>query len=55
MGRALAPLVLLCYENVHRGEVCHRRMAAEWIEQRSGLVVPEVEPAQLSLDTKEQR
>jgi hypothetical protein len=35
-------LVLLCFENVHRGEFCHRRWLAEWIEDRYGIVVPEL-------------
>jgi hypothetical protein len=35
-------LVLLCFEDVNAGEVCHRRWFAEWFEQRYGVVVPEV-------------
>ena len=31
--------VLLCYED--SGEFCHRRILAEWIEEKTGLVVPE--------------
>jgi len=38
------PLVLLCWENLDKpGERCHRRIAADWIEARTGLAVPEVE------------
>jgi hypothetical protein len=35
-------LCLLCYENVHNGEVCHRRMFARWFEARTGIAVPEL-------------
>jgi hypothetical protein len=35
-------LVLLCFENVHGGEVCHRRWFAEWFEDRHGIVVAEL-------------
>ena len=34
-------LVLLCYESVVDGEVCHRRMFAQWWEQQTGQDVPE--------------
>jgi hypothetical protein len=37
------PLVLLCFEDVHRGEVCHRTWLAEWLHDRHGLDVSEVE------------
>jgi hypothetical protein len=43
--RAASPsgqVVALCYEPV--GQFCHRRLAAEWLEQRLGLIVPELEP-----------
>lgn len=41
-------LCLLCFEDVHEpGGWCHRRIAAEWIEERSGLAVPELDLAQL--------
>jgi hypothetical protein len=40
-------LVVLCYENVHAGQSCHRRWFAEWCHQRHGLVVPEL-PAPLT-------
>jgi hypothetical protein len=38
-GRSLA---LLCYENTHAGEVCHRRIFATWIEEQTGQPVPEL-------------
>jgi len=36
-----AALVLLCFEAP--GKFCHRRLLAEWVEQRTGLLVPEWE------------
>lgn len=39
-----ATLCLLCYENVHKGEVCHRRWAADWFLDRYSIVVPEIGP-----------
>lgn len=36
------PLVMMCYENVHKGEVCHRRWAADWFLSEHGIIVPEV-------------
>jgi hypothetical protein len=35
-------LVVLCFENVPAGESCHRRWFAGWMEDRYGLVVPEL-------------
>jgi hypothetical protein len=35
-------LVLLCFEDVHAGQVCHRRWFAEWFEERFGIEVPEL-------------
>ena len=35
-------LVVLCYENVHAGQHCHRRWFAEWFEGRYGIEVPEL-------------
>jgi hypothetical protein len=35
-------LVLLCFEDVHAGQHCHRRTFAEWWEQRFGVAVPEL-------------
>jgi uncharacterized protein (DUF488 family) len=34
-------LVLLCFERP--GQFCHRRVLAEWIEEQTGQVVPELE------------
>jgi hypothetical protein len=48
------PLVLLCYEDVlpppqGKGDLCHRRIAARWLEQKvPGLVVPELQRGALS-------
>jgi hypothetical protein len=40
-----ARLVLLCFEDVHAGQLCHRRIFADhWLE-RTGQRVDEVEPA----------
>jgi hypothetical protein len=38
-------LVLLCYEDVLKGEVCHRRMFAAWWRAVTGERVPELDPA----------
>jgi hypothetical protein len=40
-------VVMLCFENVLAGERCHRRYVAEFIEQNTGLVVPELEPGMI--------
>ncbi len=37
------PLVLLCFEDVHAGQPCHRRIAAAWLEEHGFGPVPEVE------------
>ncbi|WP_225846913.1 hypothetical protein [Streptomyces sp. HPF1205] len=39
--------VLLCFEDVNKGEACHRRWAAKWFEEEYGWTVPELgtEPA----------
>ncbi|MFZ3595063.1 hypothetical protein [Streptomyces sp. BH104] len=34
--------VLLCFENVNKGEECHRRWAAEWFIEVYGWDVPEI-------------
>jgi hypothetical protein len=39
-GEALA---LLCFEDVHAGQVCHRRMFAQWWEERTGQRVEELQ------------
>jgi hypothetical protein len=42
-------LALLCYEKP--GDLCHRRIVAEWLEEGNSILVPEytVENEQLSL------
>jgi hypothetical protein len=37
-------LVLLCFEDVLAGQPCHRRTFAAWWAERTGQVVPELEP-----------
>lgn len=35
--------ILLCYESYKKSPFrCHRRLAAEWIEMETGVVVPEI-------------
>jgi hypothetical protein len=41
------PVVMLCWEDVHAGQVCHRRYVAEFIEDETGIVVPELEPGMI--------
>jgi hypothetical protein len=41
------PVVMLCFENVNAGEVCHRRYLADFIEERTGIVVPELAPGMI--------
>lgn len=36
------PLALLCYEDVHKGEWCHRQMFAQWWYEQTGQAVPEL-------------
>jgi hypothetical protein len=36
------PVVVLCFDNVHAGESCHRRWFAGWFEDRFGIAVPEL-------------
>jgi len=37
------PLVLLCWEDVHAGQLCHRRMFAAWWTEQTGQQVPELQ------------
>ena len=37
-----ADLCLLCYEDVHAGQVCHRRMFADWWMRKAGQEVEEL-------------
>jgi hypothetical protein len=43
------PLVVLCFEDVHAGQVCHRRWFAEWFEERYGIAVAELPATQAQL------
>lgn len=36
------PLVVLCFEDVHAGQSCHRTWFAEWMADRLGIAVEEV-------------
>ena len=36
------PLVVLCFEDVHAGGVCHRTWFAEWMKGRFGITVKEL-------------
>lgn len=40
------PVVLLCHERPHE-EFCHRWLLASWIQERTGVVVPELAPGML--------
>jgi uncharacterized protein YeaO (DUF488 family) len=35
-------LALLCFENIHEGDPCHRRTFARWFEEKTGQAVPEL-------------
>jgi hypothetical protein len=35
------PVVVLCFEDVHAGQSCHRRWLADWFQARFGIEVPE--------------
>ena len=39
-----ARVVLLCFEDVLAGQLCHRRVWADWFHERTGQRVPEVGP-----------
>lgn len=46
--------ILLCWEPLKkRGEWCHRRMVAEWFEEKLGVTVPEYVPAEQSTNQLE--
>lgn len=38
------PLVLLCFCNIHATRYCHRLDLAAWLEDRTGLEIPELSP-----------
>jgi hypothetical protein len=42
------PGVLLCWERPEPGEWCHRWTLSGWIEEQSGIVVPELRPGMLA-------
>ena len=42
IGHGDKDLILLCFEDVHKGENCHRRVFAEWWQEKTGEEVPEV-------------
>lgn len=41
-GQKKNPIVLLCFEQLHRGVPCHRRYFADWWERQTGRAVPEL-------------
>lgn len=41
--------ILLCWEKP--GDFCHRRIVAEWIEEKTGIRVPEIEVKKKSVST----
>jgi hypothetical protein len=45
--------VLLCYEPA--GEFCHRRILAEWIEQETGMEIPETLEKHTELKNKQDK
>jgi hypothetical protein len=49
-----ARLVALCFEDVHAGQFCHRRVFAAWWHERTGQPVPEVEPPEATYPAKGQ-
>ena len=44
--------VLLCWERVDRGELCHRRLVAAWLHAELGHIVDEHDANQLNLGSK---
>lgn len=34
-------IILCCWENVHKGEACHRRWLAEWLKENGGMDLQE--------------
>lgn len=47
--------VLLCYEDVHAGEICHRRWFADWAEEVWGWQIPEIPPASSRMPVQRDR
>jgi hypothetical protein len=53
LGRTIASsgkrgAVLLCFEDVTKGQLCHRRVFAEWWQERVGAEVPELSASVLA-------
>jgi hypothetical protein len=40
------PLALLCFEDLTKGQRCHRRLFAAWWHEQTGDGIPELEPPQ---------
>ena len=47
LRRCASGVVLLCFEDVWAGQQCHRRLLAEHWQERTGHLVPELEPPQI--------
>jgi hypothetical protein len=45
-GEDAPGVVLLCFEDVHAGEFCHRTIFAEWWTEQTGEPVHELEPCE---------
>lgn len=41
------PVVCLCFEDVHAGQECHRRVLADHIHQETGTTIPELKAGDL--------
>ena len=46
-------IALLCWENLAKGDWCHRRMFAEWWEEKTGMVVEELGQRHLKVQPPE--
>jgi hypothetical protein len=43
------PVVALCWEDLSKpGQWCHRSLLASWLELKTGLVAPELQPGMIS-------
>jgi hypothetical protein len=47
-----ARVCLLCFENVLKGELCHRRTFADWWHRQTGEFVPELDPAEFGAEPR---
>jgi hypothetical protein len=45
-GEDAPGVVLLCFEDVHAGELCHRTIFAKWWEEQTGEHVHELDPCE---------